>query len=176
MPDHPDPTHGGAWERRTTGSTDRPHVTSGEALDGLVTDPEPEEILRGKYWHLLAEIPPGDNYLYYTAERGHPSPQFKWRQPPFWSFLLRSSTPTAIPHDPGSAWLQRRALPLGKPPLRLSEVKRLFTFPDGFEFAGSRGSAQYTLGNSVPPLLAQRVAEAVRMPDPRRRSANLAGT
>ena len=161
VPDHPDPTHGGAWERRTTGSTDRPHVTSGEALDGLVTDPEPEEILRGKYWHLLAEIPPGDNYLYYTAERGHPSPQFRWRSR-FWSFLLKLDperpSPT-IQAQPGSNvgpfhWENRR--------LRLSEVKRLFTFPDGFEFAGSRGSAQYMLGNSVPPLLAQRVAEAVR--------------
>lgn len=161
IPNHPDPTHGGSWERRSTGSTDRPHVTTGEALEGLVTDPEPEETLRGKYAHLLADIPPGDNYLYYTSERGHPSPRFAWRSR-FWSFLLKLDpqrpSPT-IQAQPGSNvgpfhWENRR--------LRLAEAKRLFTFPDSFDFVGSRGSAQYMLGNSVPPLLAQRVAEAVR--------------
>ncbi len=45
--------------------------------------------------------------------------------------------------------------------LRVAEVKRLFTFPDDFNLVGSRSSVQSQLGNSVPPLLAQRVAEAV---------------
>lgn len=161
LPDHPEPTHGGSWERRTTGRSDRPHVTTGEVLDGLTADPEPEEVIRGRYGHLLADIPPGENYLHYTAERGHPNPQFRWRSR-FWSFLLKLDpdrpSPT-IQAQPGSNvgpfhWENRR--------LRLPEVKRLFTFPDSFELAGSRGSAQYMLGNSVPPLLAQRVAEAVR--------------
>jgi DNA (cytosine-5)-methyltransferase 1 len=161
LPDHPDPTHGGSWERRPTGSAERPHVTCSEAFDGLVTEPEPGEVLRGRYAHLLPAIPPGDNYLYYTAERGHPDPEFAWRKR-FWSFLLKldpnSPSPT-IQAQPGSNvgpfhWDNRR--------LRLPEVKRLFTFPDSFEFVGSRNSTQYLLGNSVPPLLAQRVAEAVR--------------
>jgi DNA (cytosine-5)-methyltransferase 1 len=161
LPDHPDATHGGSWERRTTGTPDRPHVTAAEALDGLFADPEPEETLRGSYGHLLDGIPPGENYLHYTAERGHPNPQFAWRSR-FWSFLLKLDpdrpSPT-IQAQPGSNvgpfhWENRR--------LRLPEVKRLFTFPDEFEFVGSRNSAQYMLGNSVPPLLAQRVAEAVR--------------
>ena len=161
LPDHPGPTHGGAWERRRTGNPYRPHVTSGEVLDGLVTEPEREEVLRGRYSHLLTDIPPGDNYLYYTAERGHPSPQFRWRSR-FWSFLLKLDphrpSPT-IQAQPGSNvgpfhWENRR--------LRMAEVKRLFTFPDEFEFVGSRASVQYMLGNSVPPFLAQRVAEAVR--------------
>jgi DNA (cytosine-5)-methyltransferase 1 len=161
LPDHPDPTHGGSWEGRRTGNSERPHVTTGEAFDGLIAEREAEEVLRGRYRHLLAEIPPGENYLHFTAERGHPDPQFRWRSR-FWSFLLKLDperpSPT-IQAQPGSNvgpfhWENRR--------LRLPEVKRLFTFPDGFEFAGSRGSAQYLLGNSVPPLLAQRVAEAVR--------------
>ncbi len=161
QPEHPAPSHGGSWERRATGNPDRPHVTSGEALDGLVTDPEPEEVLRGRYRHLLADIPPGDNYLYYTVERGHPDPQFAWRSR-FWSFLLKLDparpSPT-IQAQPGSNvgpfhWTNRR--------LRLAELKRLFTFPDDFDFVGSRASAQYMIGNSVPPQLAQRVAEAVR--------------
>jgi DNA (cytosine-5)-methyltransferase 1 len=161
VPDHPEPTHGGAWERRSTGTAERPHVTSGEALDGLTADPEPEEILRGQYACLLPGIPPGGNYLHYTAERGHPDPQFRWRSR-FWSFLLKLDparpSPT-IQAQPGPNvgpfhWDNRR--------LRLPETRRLFTFPDSFEFAGTRSSAQYLLGNSVPPLLARHVAEAVR--------------
>jgi DNA (cytosine-5)-methyltransferase 1 len=42
------------------------------------------------------------------------------------------------------------------------EIKRLFTFPDSFTFAGNRASVQKQIGNSVPPLLAQRVTEAIR--------------
>lgn len=161
LPEHPEPTHGGSWERRKTGSADRPHVTAAEALDGVLAEPEPEEVLRGQYAHLLRDIPPGDNYLYYTEERGHPDPQFRWRSR-FWSFLLKldpdKPSPT-IQAQPGPNvgpfhWENRR--------LRVPEVKRLFTFPDAFELVGSRGSIQAQLGNSVPPLLAQRVAEAVR--------------
>jgi DNA (cytosine-5)-methyltransferase 1 len=65
-------------------------VTAGEALQGLVTSPEPEEVLRGTWGHLLPGIPPGDNYLYYTTERGHPDPVFRWRSR-YWSFLLKLS-------------------------------------------------------------------------------------
>jgi len=161
VPQHPLPTHGGRWERRTTGDIVNPHVTAGEALDGLISEPEREESLRGQYGHLLENIPPGDNYLHYTAERGHDKPLFKWRSR-FWSFLLKLDpnrpSPT-IQAQPGPNvgpfhWENRR--------LRVPEIKRLFTFPDGFEFVGSRSSVQSQLGNSVPPLLAQRVAESVR--------------
>jgi DNA (cytosine-5)-methyltransferase 1 len=54
-----------------------PHVTAGQALAGLVTEPEPGESVNGKYGHLLPAIPPGDNYLFYTAQRGHPEPLFR---------------------------------------------------------------------------------------------------
>jgi DNA (cytosine-5)-methyltransferase 1 len=161
LPEHPSPSYGGAWERRSTGRLDRPHVTAGEALDGLRCDPEPEEELRGQYAALLPEIPPGENYLHYTAERGHPRPVFKWRSR-YWSFLLKLDparpSPT-IQAQPGPNvgpfhWQNRR--------LRVPEIKRLFTFPDSFTLAGNRASMQMQLGNSVPPLLAQCVAEAIR--------------
>lgn len=156
MPVHPEPTHGGAWERRHTGSVERPHVTAGEALEGLVTDPEKEEAVGGQYGKLLPGIPPGGNYLHYTEERGHPEPLFRWRSR-YWSFLLKldpeKPSPT-IQAQPGPNvgpfhWENRR--------LRVAEVKRLFTFPDDFELVGKRGRVQAQLGNSVPPLLAQRV-------------------
>lgn len=160
LPDHPEAAHGGNWERRHSGHADRPHVTAGESLDGLVTDPEPGELLRGQYAHLLPEVPPGANYLHYTAERGHPDPQFAWRSR-YWSFLLKLDpdrpSPT-IQAQPGPNigpfhWENRR--------LRVGEVKRLFTFPDSFELVGSRASVQAQLGNSVPPLLASRVVQGV---------------
>jgi DNA (cytosine-5)-methyltransferase 1 len=158
LPEHPEPTHGGAWERRTTGNHEQPHITAGQALAGLPTDPEAEEVVRGQYAHLLPGIPPGDNYLHYTAERGHADPLFKWRSR-YWSFLLKLSpdkpSPT-IQAQPGPNvgpfhWENRR--------LRVPEIKRLFTFPDDFTLVGSRSSQQAQLGNSVPPLLARKVIE-----------------
>ncbi len=154
------PTHGGAWERRMTGDPRRPHVTAGDALGGLVTEPEPEEVVRGRWGHLLSEIPPGGNYLHFTTERGHQRPVFKWRSR-YWSFLLKLDperpSPT-IQAQPGPNvgpfhWENRR--------LRVAELKRLFTFPDDFQFVGSRGSVQAQIGNSVPPKLSQAVANSL---------------
>jgi len=159
LPRLPDPTHGGQWERRITGDLQQPHVTAGQALHGLVTEPEPGESVNGKYGHLLPAIPPGDNYLFYTDRRGHPNPLFRWRGK-YWSFLLKLSpdkpSPT-IQAQPGPYvgpfhWGNRR--------LRIGEIKRLFTYPDDFEFVGSRASVQAQIGNSVPPLLAEKVIGA----------------
>jgi DNA (cytosine-5)-methyltransferase 1 len=161
LPDLPTPTHHGQWERRTTdGGGPTPHVTTGEALAGLSTDPEPEEVIRGRWGHLLPEIPPGENYLHYTAERGHASPLFEWRSR-YWSFLLKLDPDRPAPTiqaQPGPNvgpfhWDNRR--------LRVPELRRLFTFPDDYAFVGRRTSVQAQVGNSVPPLLAQRVAEVV---------------
>lgn len=160
IPVLPEPTHYGDWERRKTGGGDHPHVTAGEALRGLAKVSEPGEVVRGKWGHLLEEIPPGDNYLYYTEKRGHPDPVFEWRSR-YWSFLLKldpdAPSPT-IQAQPGPNvgpfhWESRR--------LRVPELKRLFTFPDEFDVVGRRLSVQSQFGNSVPPLLAQRVAEQV---------------
>lgn len=160
LPEHPRPTHGGQWERRTVGKHGNPHATAGQALDGLVTEPEPGEAVNGKYGHLLADIPPGDNYLFYTEHRGHPDPKFRWRGK-YWSFLLKLSPDRPAPTiqaQPGPYigpfhWDNRR--------LRVAELKRLFTFPDTFGFVGTRSSVQAQIGNSVPPLLAGQVIAAL---------------
>lgn len=160
LPELPLPTHHGEWERRKVAGGPLPHVTAGEALDGLVVDPELEEVVRGQWGHLLPDIPPGSNYLYYTAERGHPEPIFKWRSR-YWSFLLKLDpdrpSPT-IQAQPGPNvgpfhWENRR--------LRVPELRRLFTFPDDFAFVGQRASVQSQIGNSVPPLLGHRIAECI---------------
>lgn len=160
LPELPEPTHHGQWERRKTEGGPLPHVTTGEALADLISEPELEEVVRGSWGHLLPDIPPGDNYLHFTAERGHPDPVFEWRSR-YWSFLLKLDpgrpSPT-IQAQPGPNvgpfhWDNRR--------LRVPELRRLFTFPDEFAFVGRRASVQAQLGNSVPPLLAEKVARSV---------------
>ena len=160
VPELPAPTHHGDWERRKTVGGELPHTTAGEALADLATVPEPEEVVRGRWGHLLPEIPPGDNYLHFTAKRGHPEPIFEWRSR-FWSFLLKLDphrpSPT-IQAQPGPNvgpfhWENRR--------LRVPELKRLFTFPDDFDFVGRRASIQSQVGNAVPPQLAQQVTAEV---------------
>jgi DNA (cytosine-5)-methyltransferase 1 len=160
LPEWPRPTHGGKWERRESGSSAQPHLTTGAALADLITQPEEGEEVGGRWGHLLPEIPPGDNYLHFTAERGHPEPLFEWRSR-FWSFLLKLSperpSPT-IQAQPGPYvgpfhWENRR--------LRVPELRRLFTYPDDFEFVGRRSAIQAQVGNSVPPLLARRACEGL---------------
>jgi len=148
------------WERQISGAGTTPQVTAGQALDSLDCEPEPGEVLGGQYAHLLPQIPPGENYLHFTAERGHTRPLFKWRSR-YWSFLLKLDpqrpSPT-IQAQPGPNvgpfhWENRR--------LRVGEIKRLFTFPDDFELVGTRASIQAQLGNAVPPLLAEKVAARI---------------
>jgi DNA (cytosine-5)-methyltransferase 1 len=161
LPEVPEATHHGTWERRKTNGGPLRHVTCGEVLAGVAADPEPEEVVRGRWGHLLAEIPPGDNYLHFTAARGHPDPIFEWRSR-YWSFLLKLDPDRPAPTiqaQPGPNvgpfhWENRR--------LRVPELRRLFTFPDDFAFVGRRASVQAQLGNSVPPLLAELVVEGVR--------------
>src|SRR5262249_34715229 len=56
--------------------------TAGEVLADLDTDENADDQghhAGGQYHDLLCQIPPGDNYLYFTEKRGHPNPVFKWR-------------------------------------------------------------------------------------------------
>jgi DNA (cytosine-5)-methyltransferase 1 len=161
---HPEATHWGEHERRRPpANVDQllPHVTAGQALAGLEAPPELEEEVNGKWGHLLPEIPPGGNYLHFTAHQGHPQPLFGWRSR-YWTFLLKldpDRPATTLQGQPGPYvgpfhWENRR--------LRLPELKRLQGFPDSYSIAGTRREAQLQIGNAVPPLLAWVVAEAVR--------------
>jgi DNA (cytosine-5)-methyltransferase 1 len=160
----PAPTHWGEHERRRPPEhvkTLLPHTTASEALAGLVTEPEPQESVNGKYGHLLPEIPPGRNYLHFTEHEGHPNPLFKWRSR-YWTFLLKldpERPASTLQGQPGPYvgpfhWENRR--------LRVPELKRLQGFPDDYEFAGSRREVQLQVGNSVPPPLVAHIATAIR--------------
>jgi DNA (cytosine-5)-methyltransferase 1 len=59
--------------------------------------------------------------------------------------------------------MQRVKLPDGKRRrLLISEAARLQSFPDNFEFSGAETSKFYQIGNAVPPLLAYKMAIAVK--------------
>lgn len=160
----PMPTRSGPHEtRKGWDETLQPHVTAGEALRDLLAPanpPEPEETVEGTYADELRPVPPGENYLFWTAERGHPAPRFKWRSR-YWNFLLKLDPERPSPTIQGQPgpwvgpfhWESRR--------LRVAEVKRLMTFPDRFVVLGSRRDQQLQLGNAVPPELGRVVAEGI---------------
>ncbi len=161
----PDASHAGPHEtRRDWDDRLPPHRTAGEALAGLTEEdnpPEAEEVVCGTYAAELREVPPGENYLWWTAHRGHPEPRFRWRSR-YWSFLLKLHPDRPAPTIQGQPgpwvgpfhWENRR--------LRVAELKRLMTFPDEFEVCGKRREQQLQLGNAVPPGLGQVVAEALK--------------
>jgi len=59
---------------------------------------------------------------------------------------------------PGSG---RWGHPVDKRVLSIREVARIQSFPDSFEFVGTYTQQAGQLGNAVPPLLAERVAESM---------------
>lgn len=147
-----------------------PWVSAGAVLTDLDTEENASDeghFAGGQHHQLLCDVPPGDNYLYFTEKRGHPDPQFKWRGR-YWSFLLKLS-----PDMPSWTIQARRSNNMGpfhwrNRILRISEIKRLQTFPDAFELAGTVEQQWRQIGNAVPPLLAaavgRRVAEAIGAP------------
>ena len=147
-----------------------PWVTAGQVLTDLDTEENAGDeghFAGGQHHDLLCQVPPGDNYLYFTEKRGHPDPRFKWRCR-YWSFLLKLS-----PDMPSWTIQARRSNNMGpfhwrNRILRISEIKRLQTFPDAFELAGTTEQQWRQIGNAVPPLLAaaigRSVAEAIGTP------------
>lgn len=139
--------------------------TAGDALRELDTAENASDdghFAGGQHHDLLCQIPPGENYLHFTAERGHPNPVFKWRSR-YWSFLLKLS-----PDLPSWTIQARRSNNMGpfhwrNRILRIDEVKRLQTFPDDFVLAGNVEQRWRQIGNAVPPLLAEQFARAIRM-------------
>ena len=140
-----------------------PWRTAGEVLADLDTKENADQaghFAGGQYHELLRQVPPGDNYLFFTEKRGHPTPQFRWRSR-YWSFLLKLS-----PDLPSWTIQARRSNNMGpfhwrNRILRISEVKRLQTFPDNWYLAGRVEEQWRQVGNAVPPDLAQVLGEAL---------------
>lgn len=159
----PDPSHADPGRRNLLTEELPPWVTAGQAIGDLDTDENADDtghFAGGKYHHLLREIPPGENYLHFTKERGHPRPEFRWRSR-YWSFLLKLS-----PDKPSWTIQARRSNNMGplhwrNRVLRIEEVKRIQTFPDDWYLAGTVEQQWRQLGNAVPPLLAERLGQAL---------------
>lgn len=136
--------------------------TAGEVLTDLDTDDDDAgHKAGGKHRGLLKLVPPGDNYLFFTKERGYPDPIFTWRSR-YWSFLLKLS-----PDMPSWTIQARRSNNMGpfhwrNRILRISEVKRLQGFPDTWQLAGNVDQQWRQIGNAVPPSLAFVLAKAIR--------------
>lgn len=138
--------------------------TAGDAIGSLDTEKNADDtghFAGGRHHALLRKVPPGDNYLYFTKERGYSKPLFKWRSR-YWSFLLKLS-----PSRPSWTIQARRSNNMGplhwrNRILRIQEVKRLQTFPDKWTLKGSIEQQWRQVGNAVPPLLARRLGEAIR--------------
>jgi len=151
----PRPTHG------PDSIANRDFETTKEAFKGLEKPSENKlEMNGGKYDHLLKDVPPGMNYLFYTEKMGHKNPQFAWRSK-FSDFLYKANpdTPTKTlvakmgRYSGPFHWENRR--------LSISELKRLQGFPDDFEITGSRTQQIQQIGNSVVPPMAYSLALAV---------------
>jgi len=157
----PEETH--AAPEKHEGSGKKKWITCGDILNDLDFDlPEDIDMAAGSKHHdLLKLIPPGDNYLYFTAERGYPEPIFKWRSR-YWSFLLKLS-----PDKP--SWTIQASFSNNMGPfhwknrfLRISEIKRIQTFRDDYEFSGDFRDQWRQIGNAVPPLLVEQIARAIK--------------
>lgn len=150
-----------------------PWVTAGSVLSDLDTEENASDVghvAAGKYKHLLEEIPPGDNYLFHTAHRGHPEPSFEWRKR-YWSFLLKLS-----PDLPSWTIQARRSNNMGplhwrNRILRIAEIMRLQSFDDDFILEGTVEQQWRQIGNAVPPLLAEAIAESLYESQAERRRA-----
>jgi len=167
----PEPTHSGWSEHtRTFDPTKKPYVTAGSAIGPLLSgQAEPGKIVEGTYADLLAEIPPGQNYLWHTERYGGRD-VFRWRSR-YWTFLLRldprrpSSTLQAQP----GPWVgpfhwenvcNDEGIPRAR---RLSnaELRRLMSLPDDFLFEGDGATIRRQLGNAVPLELGKAVVGAL---------------
>lgn len=153
----PRPTHG------PDSPGQRPYISPEEAF-AAIKNPAAElpslSFEGGRYSHLLKQVPEGQNYLFFTAQRGYPSPIFAYRSR-FSDFLYkaaRSYPMKTIIASPGKYtgplhWENRY--------FSLSEYKAIQGFPQDYRFFGDRASAIRQIGNSVSPKIAFRLAQAV---------------
>lgn len=139
-----------------------PWVTCGEVLRDFddITEEEKRQRPGSKDYELLLQVPPGDNYLYFTEKRGYPNPKFKWKSR-YWTFLLKLS-----PNRP--SWTIQASFSNNQGPfhwrnrfLRIEEIKRLQTFDDGYQLAGGFKEQWRQIGNAVPAKLAYVFANEI---------------
>lgn len=138
-------------------------VTCKEAIGDFdnINEEELKQRPGSKDYELLLEIPPGDNYLFFTEKRGYPEPKFKWKSR-YWTFLLKLT-----PDRP--SWTIQASFSNNQGPfhwrnrfLRIEELKRLQTFPDDYQLHGGEKDQWRQMGNAVPVLVARVMAAKIK--------------
>ena len=156
----PEPTHLDQSTLEGAETTKHAYLTAWDAIGDIDANTRDRELdLSGKWAALIPSIPEGNNYQWHTT-RGGGVPLFGWRTR-YWSFLLKLSKhePSwTLQATPGPAtgpfhWRNRR--------LSVREMCRIQTFPDEYAIAGNYRSATKQIGNAVPPLLAELIANAI---------------
>lgn len=134
-------------------------VTCGDVLADFdnITEEEKNQRPGSKDYNLLCQVPPGDNYLFFTEKRGCKNPLFKWKSR-YWTFLLKLT-----PDRP--SWTIQASFSNNQGPfhwrnrfLRIEEIKRIQTFDDSYKLYGDTKEQWRQVGNAVPVLLAQVIA------------------
>lgn len=137
-------------------------VTCGEIMSDLdnITEEEKKQRPGSKDYDLLVQIPPGDNYLFFTEKRGCKNPLFKWKSR-YWTFLLKLS-----PDRP--SWTIQASFSNNQGPfhwrnrfLRIDEIKRIQTFDDDYKLYGDMKQQWRQVGNAVPVNLAYTFAKEI---------------
>jgi DNA (cytosine-5)-methyltransferase 1 len=149
----PCPTHG------PDSPGEEPFYSAKEAVAGVDIS-NPEEGIKGRYGHLLKDIPPGLNYSFYTEEMGHPNPIFSWRSK-FSDFLYKADPEMPVrtikaqggQYTGPFSWKNRK--------FTIAELKRLQTIPDAYELVGNQQVCIEQIGNSVPPQLGRILALSI---------------
>jgi len=139
----------------------RKYITTGEAIADLQDNDEVVPPYGGKYGHLIPDIPPGENYRFYTEEMGHPNPLFAWRSK-FSNFLYKMDPNDVCrtiiayqgKYDGPFHWKNRKCT--------VEELKRLQGFPKEFVIKQSYTESVKQIGNSVCPLVAEQIGKALR--------------
>lgn len=142
----------------------KPYIAVGGAIEGLPfseKDAAETKFEGGKYSELLPLVPPGENYLHFTAKRGYPEPIFAYRSR-FSDFLYKANPDSPVKTLIASPGKYTGPLHWDNRYLTVSEYKRIQGFPDGHIFYGDRAAQIRQIGNSVCPKIAYYLALSIR--------------
>ena len=154
----PKPVYGPDSTKRT------PYLKVGDAIADLAMSEQDKmetSFAGGKYAHLLPLVPPGSNYLHFTAKRGYPNPVFAYRSR-FSDFLYKANPETCVKTLIASPGKYTGPLHWDNRYFTVSEYKRIQGFPDKHVFYGDRASQIRQIGNSVCPKIAYYMALAIK--------------
>lgn len=142
----------------------KPYLSVKEVIDELpFTEQDRIETLfdGGRYAELLPLVPPGGNYLHFTAKRGYPEPVFAYRSR-FSDFLYKANPDTPTKTLIASPGKYTGPLHWDNRYLTVAEYKRIQGFPDEHVLFGDRTAQIRQIGNSVCPKIAYYMALAIR--------------